>query len=214
MPIPVEQLAKPVLFGRSSSLFTRVARIFAAETNVDYSFEILGDLLSTDPGDYGGNPAMKIPVLRTWQGSWFGALNICREFSRLSDAPPRTAWPEQLDSALLANTQELVLVAMSTEVALILAKAGGGAQSGLHHAKMQASLAGTLTWLEQNATTALAALPRDRDLSYLEVTLFCLLTHLEFRQILSVAGHRNLCHFRDTFSERPSAQKTTYRFDA
>jgi glutathione S-transferase len=91
MPTALEELARPVLIGRSSSHFTRVTRIFAAEMRIDYSFQVVRDLMSSDPEDYGGNPALRIPVLRTSRGVWFGALNVCRELWRRSGPRPRVA---------------------------------------------------------------------------------------------------------------------------
>src|SRR5262245_43668927 len=75
---------EPVLFGRSSSHFTRVTRIVAAELGVSYQFRVVPNLLSLDASDYGGNPALRLPVLHTEQGAWFGALNICRALERLA----------------------------------------------------------------------------------------------------------------------------------
>jgi hypothetical protein len=79
MPAAPEELASPIIIGRSSSHFTR---IFAAELRIDCAFQVVRDLMSSDPGDYGGNPALRIPVLQTPQGTWFGALNVCRELWR------------------------------------------------------------------------------------------------------------------------------------
>ena len=209
----LEELCKPVIVGRSSSHFTRVTRIFAAEMRVDYSFQVVRDLMSCDAGDYGGNPALKLPTLQTGRGVWFGALNICRELSRQSSRKPRTVWPEDLDQPVLANAQELVVHAMATEVALIMAKVSGVGDGNAHQAKMRQSLVNTMAWLEDNARQALDALPADRELSYLEVTLFCLVTHLEFRDVLPVSPYPNLNEFCQRFAARASADETRYRFD-
>ncbi|UQA63592.1 glutathione S-transferase N-terminal domain-containing protein [Polyangium aurulentum] len=208
-----EDLAKPVIIGRSSSHFTRIARIFAAEMRIDYSLRVVRDLMSSDTEDYGGNPGLKIPSLQTSRGVWFGALNVCRELWRLSSRRPRVVWPEDLDEPLLANAQELVLQAMATEVALIMAKVAGVADGSAHQAKMRKGLVNTMSWLEENARSALAALPPQRDLSYLEVTLFCLVTHLEFRDVLPTAPYSALNEFCQHFAARTSAVETTYRFD-
>ena len=48
------------LIGRSSSSFTRIARIFAAELGISYAFDLVLELKSLDPQDYGGNPALKV----------------------------------------------------------------------------------------------------------------------------------------------------------
>jgi glutathione S-transferase len=213
MPAALEELAKPVIIGRSSSHFTRVTRIFAAEMRVDCSFQVVRDLMSCDPGDYGGNPALRLPTLQTPRGVWFGALNICRELSRQSSHKPRTVWPEDLDGPLLANAQELVVQAMTTEVTLIMAKVSGGGDDSAHHVKMRKSLVNMMSWLENNARQALDALPADRDLSYLEVTLYCLVTHLEFRDVLPMSHYPDLNKFCQHFAGRASASETTYRFD-
>jgi hypothetical protein len=122
-------------------------------------------------------------------------------------------WPEELDEPLLANAQELVLQAMATEVSLIMAGLAGTRDDNVHHAKMRKGLVNMMSWLEENARPALAALPPQRDLSFLEVTLFCLVTHLEFRGVLPTASYSELNRFCQQFATRASCGETTYRFD-
>ncbi|WP_224240976.1 glutathione S-transferase family protein [Hyalangium gracile] len=208
-----EELARPVLIGRSSSHFTRIARIFAAELRVDYSFKVVRDLMSSNPEDYGGNPGLRIPSLQTPQGVWFGSLNVCRELWRRSSLKPRVVWPEDLDQPVLANAQELVLQAMATEVSLIMSKVGGANETSAHQAKMRQALLNMMAWLEENTKAVLAALPPQRDLSYLEVSLYCLLMHLQFREVLPTDGYAELTRFCQQFGMRPSAIETTFRFD-
>lgn len=212
MSAALEGLARPVIIGRSSSHFTRITRIFAAELRVDYDFRVVRDLMSSNVEDYGGNPALRIPSMQTPRGVWFGALNVCRELWRQSNLKPRVVWPEDLDVPLLANAQELVLQAMATEVSLVMAKAGGGGDSA-HQAKLRTALVNMMAWLEENAPTFLAALPPQRDLSFLEVTLFCLVMHLEFREVLPTAPYSELTRFCQQFATRTSAGETTFRFD-
>jgi glutathione S-transferase len=207
-------VASNVILGRSSSHFTRTTRIFAAELGVPYSFQIVRDLLSTDSNDYGGNPALKLPTLKTSAGAWFGALNICRELARQSGNKARIIWPEDLATPLAANTHELVVHAMSTEVNLIMNKVAGGDATSTHQQKMMASLTQTISWLEGNVESTLRNLPSPRDLSYLEVTLFCLVEHLEFREVLPMRNYPALRASAQLFGERVSAQGTTYRFDS
>jgi glutathione S-transferase len=205
----------PTVIGRSSSHFTRVTRIFAAELGVDCDLEVVRDLLARDAAAFGGNPALKIPSLRVEgvDGAvWFGALPVCRELWRRSGMRARVLWPEDLDEPLAANAQELVVQAMSTEVSLILSKAGGATETA-HTEKMRESLLGSMAWLEANVPAALATLP-ERDLAYLEVTLFCLIEHLAFRDVVPVEPYARLESFRRSFASRPSAQATGYRFDA
>ncbi|WP_437686943.1 glutathione S-transferase N-terminal domain-containing protein [Sorangium sp. So ce176] len=212
-PTP-DRTSAPTLIGRSSSHFTRVARIFAAELGVAYAFQVVPDLRSVDAADYTGNPALRLPILRTGATTWFGALNICRELARRAPAQRRLVWPEHLTDALTANAQELAVQAMATEVALIMSQLAGTPKDDAQLAKPQKSLLNMLTWLDDNIHAAREALPQDRDLSYLEVCTFCLVTHLEFRSVLPTSGYRALTAFCDDFAQRASAQATAYRFDA
>jgi len=225
--------ATPVtLVGRSSSVFTRVARIFAAELAVAHAFRVVPDLLSREPADYAGNPALRLPVLETSQGAWFGTLPICRQLRRLSTRPVAMLWPEDFAQPLLANAQELTLQAMATEVTLIMNQLAGSGESA-HQRKLLDSLLGSLGWLDRNVALVREALaravssggvssggvpsggvlPGARWLSYLEVTLFCLVTHLEFRSVVPTAGYAQLAEFCRDFGERRSARDSTYRFD-
>jgi len=200
------------IVGRSSSHFTRVTRIFALELGIPAALRVVSDLTSARAADYGGNPALRVPSLEAPSGVWFGALNVCRELARQSPCPLRVLWPEALDQPLLANAQELTLQAMSTEVALIMGSLGGGELPVAHRDKLSASLRGCLLWLEENVDAVQTALPA-RDLSYLEVTLFCLFTHLEFRGVAPTAEYLRLTRFSERFADRASAQSTPYRFD-
>lgn len=187
--------------------------MFALEMGVEHSFRVVKDLTSTDAREYGGHPALRVPVLETARGSWFGALNISRELWRLSSTRPRVVWPEDLDTPLLANAQELVLQAMANEVSLIMAKVSGAPEGNAYLAKTRTSLTNTLAWLEEHVREALAALPPERALSYLEVTLLCLVTHLEFREVLPVSGYPRLQEFCAEFGARESAVSTRFHFD-
>src|SRR6476619_1461764 len=159
------------LYGRSSSHFTRIVRIFAAELEVGLEFGLIRDLMSTQASDYGDNPSLKLPTLESPDGTWFGSLGICRELARHDELNLDIVWPDQLDKALACNAQEMVLQAMSTEVALVMGKSSGVAADNARQAKLRASLLGTMQWLEDNVGAALALLPPERDLSYLEVSL-------------------------------------------
>jgi len=216
----VERIPECTIVGRSSSHFTRVTRIFAAELGVAHSFRVVPDLLSNDTVDYGGNPSLKLPALATPRGTWFGTLSICRELARVASRergaqePKRIVWPEDLVEPLSANAQELVLQAMATEVVLVMSRVGGASEATPYTDKMRRSLTNTLAWLDDHVAAALAVLPASRDLCFLETTLFCLVTHLEFRQMLPALPCPALDAFCRRFSARASARETAYRFDA
>jgi glutathione S-transferase len=201
------------LFGRSSSHFTRVVRVFAAELGVQYQLCVVHDLLSLDPADYGHNPALKLPVLQQSGASWFGALNICRVLARAAERDARLVWPEDATVPLLVNAQELVLQGMATDVTLVMSKVGGAGAASEHRSKLTTSLSNVLAWLETNVEAVLAGLPAERSLSYLEVTLFCFVTHLAFREIAPLEPYPKLRAFAERYGERASARSTSYRFD-
>lgn len=203
----------PALYGRTSSHFTRVARIVALELGVPVALHVVRDLRSTDVADYGGNPALKVPSLVTPEGSWFGALNVCRELYRRSDRTRRVVWPEHHEAALLANAQELVQHAMSAEVALLMSRFSEQPE-GRHEAKLRRGLDNCLAWLERHAAEARELLPGDRDLSFFEVTLYCLMTHLEFRQVAPTEGYPRLNAFCVEFAARPAVAATAFAMDA
>lgn len=200
------------IVGRPSSHFTRVARLFAEELGLDYELELVRDLMSCDSSDYAGNPALRLPVLKTRDAAWFGALNICRELARRSTRRLRVVWPEHLEKPLLANAQELTLQGMATEVGLIMGALGGTAETNPHAVKLRTSLTNTLSWLDAALPEVLASLPAERDLSFLEASLFCFVEHLAFREVLPIDGYKNLVEHCAGFRARPSAAKTPYRF--
>lgn len=202
------------IVGRSSSTFTRVTRIFAAELGVPCALEVVRDLRALEASEYGGNPALKVPSLRTPEATWFGALNACRALARASQQKLRIVWPEALDQPLLGNMQELVLQAMSTEVGLIMSGISDGSAETVHRAKLSKSLNNVILWLDEHVRAGLAALPVERDLSYLEVTLFCLITHLDFRSVMTMAPYRELAVFSRHFGARAACLETEFRFDS
>lgn len=202
----------PRIIGRSSSHFTRVVRMFAEECAVPYELQVVPDLMSSDATAYGGNPGKRLPNLVTPEGIVFGSLAGSRTLVRLSERSPRIVWPESVTHPLVVNATEVSVQAMSTEVSLIMLRSGGG-EALPYASKLSRALDDTLDWLEANVDEVRAHLP-ERDVSYLEVSLFCLIEHLEFRQLKSLAGHTRLSEFRRVFGARPSAQATPFEFDS
>jgi glutathione S-transferase len=205
-------MAKLQITGRSSSHFTRLVRVFAHELGVAYEFRPVLDLMSTAQSDYAGNPALRMPVLDTDAGSWFGSLNICRELARHAAHPLRVVWPEDVRALDASNAQELVLQGMATIVGLVMRQVNG--ELGAYDAKAREGLEHSVAWLERHFAAARASLPNDRELSFLEVSAFCFIAHLEFRKQLELAPFPVLRGFRAEFGERASARATEYRFDA
>lgn len=181
----------------------------ALELGVELQFQPLFDMSTLERSVYGDNPALKIPVLVDEHGPLFGTENICRALVRHSGAgSSRVVLRGEVVDRVVANSEELTLHAMSSGVSLVMAQAGGSASS-----KVVPSLRGSLDYLDEHLERALSALPPTRALSFLEVSLYCLVRHLEFRKLFDTSPFEHLAVFAQKLDERESARATTYRFD-
>jgi len=203
-------MADLTLVARSSSHFSRTARMFALELGVPYTFRPVLDLTSRDMAAYADNPALKVPILIDDEGPLFGTENICRALAQRSGHGARAVLRGGVDERIVANVEELVLHVMSSEVTLIMAKLTGAAPPP----KVVASIENSLDFVDGHIDAALAALPADRLTSFLEVSLFCLVTHLPWREVMDVSRWTRLDHFARSFGQRDAARATEYRFDA
>jgi glutathione S-transferase len=206
-------MSKLQIVGRNSSLYTRMPLIFAEELGVPYEVVPIYDMTEVGPEAYAGNPALKLPILRTERSVLFGAQNICRAVAERSTSGKRIVWPEALHEDLLRNAQELIWHCMAAQVQIVMGTVVYKlpADNG-YFLKAKAGFEASLRWLDSNLQATLEALP-ERDLSLLEVSLFCLVDHLWFRQTLPVDPYSTLVGFAKEFAKRPSAQRTVYRFD-
>jgi glutathione S-transferase len=212
MPRRESASTRVVLVGRSSSHFTRVARMFALELGVEHDFSPVYDIASLDAGTFAENPALRVPSLRTESGTWFGSHNVCRELVRRAPRPCRIVWPEALTDAASSNAQELVLETMAAEVTIVMAR-GAKLEGHAFLEKPRARIDASVGWLERELPGVLARLP-ERSLSFLEVTAFCMCTHLVFREVRPLDDCPNLAAFAREFGTRESARLTEYRFDS
>ncbi|MFN0252069.1 MAG: hypothetical protein ACKV2T_34655 [Kofleriaceae bacterium] len=202
------------LVGRSSSLFTRVALIFAHEVDVKLELDVIRDMTSVDPATFGGHPALKLPLLLRDDGSIVvGTENICRVLAE-SGTHKRIVWPEDVRDDLGRNAQEMIEHAMAAQVQWVMGTMVGKLD-GAHpfFAKGRAGFEGALRWLDAHVDRVVAALP-ERDASVFEIELFCLVEHLVFRASLPVAPYPALVAFANAWGQRASAGATAFRFDA
>ncbi len=201
------------IIGRSSSHFTRMAQIFAHELGVPFELVPVYDMRELDAAVYAGNPALKLPILRTGDAVLFGALNICRALAERSGGRMRIVWPEALRDDRGRNAQELVWHGMAAQVQLAFGiEVCRLPADSAYFVKARAGLAGALHWLDVQLVALLRELPA-RDLSVFEVSLFCLVEHLGFRRTVDASAYAALAAFTRDFAARPSAQRTPYRFD-
>ena len=202
------------IIGRSSSHFTRVARIFALELGIPHELIPVYEPLAMDVATFGGNPALKIPALKRGASILIGTENICRALADHAGGKARIVWPEELRSDLCRNANEMLWHSMAAEVQLAMGVLTSKLPAdNAFFAKIRAGFEGALGWLDQNLSAVLASLAADRSFSLFEVALFCLLEHLSFRGTLPVAPYPALVAFAKTFGQRPSAKQTPYAFD-
>lgn len=201
------------IVGRQSSHYTRMVRIFAVELGLEYRFTPILDLMSRRPDDFAGNPALRLPILRSGGEVVFGSLNICRQLARAAGRHERVFWPEQAEMALLMNAHEVLANAMAGEVEVVVHERVEKRPPDNASRKRRAGLVNSLQWLDAHLDEIRAALP-ERDLSVFEVSLFCLLAHLPFRNPMDMPEMGHLAAFEREFGQRESARATPYRFDA
>ncbi|MBM4778356.1 MAG: hypothetical protein GQE15_11695 [Archangiaceae bacterium] len=204
------------LTGRSGSHFTRVVRIVAHELKLPLELNVVVDLMSLDVKDYGGHPAFKIPTLHVGDAALFGTDNICNRLVELAGRAddPRIVRSGHLTTDLQRSAQELVWHAMSVQVQLIIGvRIAKLPAENAFFVKARLGLHGAMKWLDERLDVVLAALPAPRDLSVFEVSLFCLVEHVEFRPMVPLDDFPNLRAFAKQFGVRESAQLTPYRAD-
>ena len=191
--------------------------MFAHEMGVPITLHVVTDLTCLDPEAYGGNPALKLPTLHVGDGGLlFGTDNICRRLAEIAgrDADPRVVLGHQPTADLVRSAQEVIWHAMSAQVQLVIGMYMAKLElDNLLLAKGMASLHGSLTWLDTRLDELLAALPAGREVSVLEVSLFCLVEHLGFRPTLPVDAFARLRAFATAYGARASAQATAFAFD-
>lgn len=204
------------LTGRSSSHYTRVVRMFADELAIPLALEVVHDLMGLDAAAYGGHPALKLPTLHVGGVALFGTEHLCRRLAELAGRAddPRVVLPHQLTSDLARNAQELIWHAMAAQVQLVVGlRVARLPADNVLFVKAAAGLSGALDWLDARLDDVLAALPAPRDVSVLEVTLFCLLEHIVFRPTAPLDALPNLRAFATGYAARGSAQRTPFLFD-
>lgn len=211
--VPVETVAIDII-GRQSSHYTRLVRLLAHELGIDYVLRPIFDLMSEDPAAYAGNPALKLPALRIGDTVVWGSQNACRMLARR--APGGTArvfWPEDARSPLSMNAHELVAHAMAAQVEVVFHEIVSKRPPDAASRKRRASLLNCLIWLDGHLDEIRGELPSGK-IALFELSLFCLLEHLPFRNPIDLSRMPRLTAFAAMFAARPSAQATPYRFDA
>jgi len=202
------------IVGRRSSLFTRVALVFAHECRVPLEIVVVTDMTEVDASAYGGNPALKLPTLvRDDGGRVFGALNIARVIA--GDA--RVVWPEDVRSDRGRNAHEMVAHAMAAQIQIIMGTIVGKVPAdNIVFAKARRGLEGALAWLDENVDAVIDEMNDElptRDASWFEHALGCTVEHFAFRGTVAIEPYRSLARFATAWGACEAATATAYRFD-
>lgn len=184
--------------------------MFACEAGVAIDFEPVTDLMSLQSADYAGNPALKLPILVTAEGPLYGSVNICRSIDAMAASGSAVRWPWQSEDRMAANAAELVQQAMATEVQIVVNRLSGIADDCPPQRKALTGMRQTLAWLETHSEHVLRGGAR---LDYIELALYCLITHIGFREVLVLPPLPKLDRWRGRIDRRESARATGYRFD-
>ncbi|MFO0682926.1 MAG: glutathione S-transferase N-terminal domain-containing protein [Sandaracinus sp.] len=203
-----------IVVGRPSSHFTRIPRVVAHALGVPCELELVPDLTSTDAAGYAGNPSLKVPALRLDGEVLFGAESAARALAALARPEQgRIVWPEEVRATIARNAHEVAWTACTTQVQLALATKVYPLDPGSPFVtKLGHALRGALAWLDAHAEAAIAALPPERTLSLLEVTLVCLVEHVEWRETASLAPYPRLTALVRELGARPAFAVTRYRW--
>lgn len=199
------------IVGRQSSHYTRMVRILAEELALAYRFTPIFDLMSRDADVFAGNPALKLPILRRGDDCVYGSLNICRVLSHAAPDRPCLVWPDEAN-ALLLNAHEILAHAMSAEVDVVLHEIVEKRPPDTTSCKRRESLIGCLEWLDAHLQQIRDTLPAG-GINVFEIGLFCLISHLPFRNPLDLSAMPSLLAFEREFAVRESAGATPYLFD-
>jgi glutathione S-transferase len=202
------------IVGRRGSHFTRMVRIVAHELDIAYELVPIYDMKQLDAQAYADNPALKLPILRRDNGSLFGALNICRALAEAAGATAQIEWPEDRSDDLARNAQELVWHCMSAQVQLVVGILIGKLPAdNILFVKTRTGLEGSLRWLDANLATLHRHHGARRRISIFDVSLFCLVEHVRWRETLKIDECEQLNAWAGDYSARPSALATVYSLD-
>lgn len=202
-----------VIIGRQGSHYTRMVRMLAIELGVEAALQPIYDLLSEDPGVFGGNPALKLPALRQGNAVVWGSQNACRALARSTPGgEARVFWAEDARTPLLMNAHEIVAHTMAVQVEVVFHEVVSRRPPDAASHKRRASLESCLAWLEAHLPGIRAELPGDR-IALVELGLFAVLEHFAFRNPMDLSAMPRLRDFMAELGRRPSALATPYVVD-
>ena len=164
-----------VLYLTPLSHFSRKVRIVLREIDLVCEESWVPDLLSADPADFGGNPILRVPVLRDGPAWIVESDQIVRYvLETYAKGTNRLAFFSM--NAAQRNALSIISAIMGAEVELILSRRSGLVTegAGLYFRRFREVIAHGMDWLERNA----AAIWPEAEFSYLDIALICMWDHL------------------------------------
>ena len=163
------------------SHFSRKVRIILRELDLACEESYVPNLLSSAPGDFGGNPILRVPVLQDGPHWVVESDQIVRYLLETYDrGNDRFAFVSM--NTAQRNTLSIISAIMGADVELILSKRSGLADkaSGLYFTRYREVIGHGLAWLERNA----GSIWPEVDFSYLDIALLCMWDHLRHGRLL------------------------------
>ena len=164
-----------VLYLTPLSHFSRKVRIVLKELDLACEESFVPDLLSSEPADFGGNPILRVPVLRDGATWVIESDQIVRYLLETYSKDDDRLSFRSMDAAQ-RNALSIISAIMGAEVELVLSRRSGlvAEAAGLYFQRYREVIAHGLAWLESNA----AAIWPDAEFSYLDIALICMWEHL------------------------------------
>ena len=167
------------LVGTGRSHFTRKVRLLLDHLGLEYRLADAGDVSMANPGRFGDNPLMNVPVLRDGGvvvlDSDHIAAYLVRKYDPADSFDVLTTAPETLNARSILNG------AMAAEVKLVLAERTGlKTEAALFFDKARAVIVNALDWCE-----AQAGLFDARSPTYLSFHLISFWDHVHFYRLVN-----------------------------
>ncbi len=166
---------KPKLYATPLSHFARKVRIVLSELEVPFELLFVGDLLSSDPSDFGGNPILRIPTFRDDDHWIVESDQITRYIVERHDPSDRLGRLHLLPDQ--RNALSMINAAMAAEVEILLSTRSGieDIESYEYFRRYFEVIRRCLRWLESEGPASWV----QSEFSYLDIALTCMWDHLD-----------------------------------
>lgn len=210
------------LFGHDTSPYVRRARALLAELGVSFDRDVAGWATPSD-GFLRASPVTKVPALEVEENGERIVLLDSRTIAewlfercgvQASAKPASPKFQPTLFSSSQryadANVLTVIDAALDSAIQIFLFERDGVTKETAPYLKRQHERVGKcLAWLD--ARYAGKSTLHDGAFGYVDLSLYCALDWLEFRQRLDLTSYRSLVGFKTAHASRPSFAATDPR---